>query len=420
MTTSIAPVRNGMRPAKEAVPILIADDDERNLFSLRETLSSLDVEIVCAASGRDVLREVLRRNFAIILLDARMPEMDGYEIAAMIREREKSRHIPLIFLTAVDKEQTHIFRGYSAGAVDYVFKPVDPFILRTKVSVFLELYRQSEQIRRQVDYTRQLLDENMRTRQEKEEYAERLQLLSRQLLALQDTERRNLARELHDEIGQCLIALKLNLKNLVRQVAESESQQTLSEETTEIIDTLMFQVRNMSLELHPTMLEDFGLEATLNWYFNALRERTDLTIDFRFNLGNLVLALEKNVACYRIVQGAMMNVLRHSQATSAWVSVDLKGEEEIELVVADNGVGFDPKVLSILARQGKTFGLMAMRERALQIGGGFEIDSAASQGAVVRVRLPLDAKDCERTALMMPAEAVEPPPEPIPLRLVRS
>jgi len=397
--------RDGPRRRRPIVPagtppsVLLADDNERNLFSLREALSGLEVEIVCAASGREALREVLHRDFAVILLDARMPDLDGYETAALIRKRERSEHIPLIFLTALDKEVTHIFRGYSAGAVDYVFKPVDPFILRSKVSVFLDLYRQAEKIRQQVIHARELLKENIRTRKANEEYLERLQHLSRQLMTLQDVERRNLAHELHDEIGQCLTALNLNLQMMTNYPRPAEATHSLVADSIEIVNTLVRQVRDLSLEMHPTMLEDFGVETTLNWYFNHLRERTGLTIDCHFELGEAGLSGEQSTACYRIVQGAFTNIVRHANATRVSVVLRVNADNELLLTVADNGVGFDQQRVSRMIQQGKSFGLIAMRERTFLVGGTIQIESEKGQGTVVRLRLPLRTAAKDRVSV---------------------
>ena len=125
--------------------ILIVDDDDRNLLALSEVLSPI-AEVVTASSGKDALRLLLKDDFAVILLDVFMPGIDGYETAALIREREQTSRIPIIFLSAVNKETEHLMRGYSMGAVDYVFKPVDPVVLRSKVSVFVDLYDMRRQV----------------------------------------------------------------------------------------------------------------------------------------------------------------------------------------------------------------------------------------------------------------------------------
>lgn len=156
-----------MAPQATEVNILIVDDDSRNLFAVRETLEDLGATLVLAKSGEEALKQLLLRDFALILLDVHMPGMDGYETAETIRKREKCRHIPIIFLTAINKDEMHVFRGYSAGAVDYMFKPVDPQVLKHKVAVFIELFRKTEEIRRQVEARERLLEENYRVRMEK-------------------------------------------------------------------------------------------------------------------------------------------------------------------------------------------------------------------------------------------------------------
>jgi signal transduction histidine kinase len=131
------------------VDILLVDDHEENLLALEASLTEPDYNLVRASSGRAALKEVLRHDFALILLDVAMPDMDGYETATLIRGRERSRETPIIFLTANYRSDSHVFRGYSVGAVDYIFKPFSPEILRSKVSVFVELYTKREALKKQ-------------------------------------------------------------------------------------------------------------------------------------------------------------------------------------------------------------------------------------------------------------------------------
>ncbi|MBZ6079169.1 response regulator [Microvirga puerhi] len=147
--------------------ILIVDDDSRNLKAVAEVLQAPGIEIVTADSGEDALRSVLQEDFAVILLDVQMPGLDGYEVADLVRSRPRSSRVPILFLTAYNKDELHVSRGYSAGAVDYVFKPIEPLILKSKVDVFVDLYRKTEEIRRQGEEERRLLMENLRVRSEK-------------------------------------------------------------------------------------------------------------------------------------------------------------------------------------------------------------------------------------------------------------
>ncbi len=147
--------------------ILIVDDDERTTLAVSTVLADLGQTLVIAHSGEEALKHLLHDDFAIILLDLHMPGMDGYETAALIRARQRTRHIPIVFLTAVFRDTTHLLQAYSAGAVDMVFKPVDPIVLKSKVAVFVDLYLKQAEIKRAADVRHRLQEENFRVRTEK-------------------------------------------------------------------------------------------------------------------------------------------------------------------------------------------------------------------------------------------------------------
>ncbi|SDG40432.1 Response regulator receiver domain-containing protein [Sinosporangium album] len=137
--------------------VLLVDDREENLIALEAILSSLDVVPMRARSGEEALKALLSTEFALILLDVRMPGMDGFETAAHIKRRERTRNIPIIFLTVVDDVADYAFRGYAAGAVDYLTKPFDPWVLRAKVAVFVELHRMNRRLAEQAALLRERL-----------------------------------------------------------------------------------------------------------------------------------------------------------------------------------------------------------------------------------------------------------------------
>ena len=146
--------------------ILVVDDDERNLLALGHVLRDV-AEVVTASSGREALRQLLHGEFAVILLDVFMPEMDGYDVADLIRERKQTARIPIIFLSAVNKETEHLIRGYAMGAVDYVFKPVDPVVLTSKVSVFVDLFDMRKQVEAKSRAERELREAGFRSELER-------------------------------------------------------------------------------------------------------------------------------------------------------------------------------------------------------------------------------------------------------------
>jgi signal transduction histidine kinase len=171
MASAIGQRSDGRRPAPLEPPdltqpltakVLIVDDDERNAFAAVQALEGLGHELVVATSGEDALRRLLHDDFAVILLDLHMPGMDGYETAALIRGRKRTSQTPIVFVTAIFRDEAHVFKAYSAGAVDMVFKPVDPFILRSKVSVLVDIYLRTEEARRLAAHRQWLLEENAR------------------------------------------------------------------------------------------------------------------------------------------------------------------------------------------------------------------------------------------------------------------
>lgn len=149
MTTPITP--GGLPPVSsgEVAKALLVDDRRENLTALAALLQGLPVETVSVSSGEEALKKLLVEEYAVIMLDAQMPDMDGFETANHIKSRERTRHIPIIFLTAADRDAQLALRGYAVGAVDYLTKPLDPWVVRAKVTVFLDLWEKNRQLRQQ-------------------------------------------------------------------------------------------------------------------------------------------------------------------------------------------------------------------------------------------------------------------------------
>src|SRR6185369_93734 len=144
-----APPDSGHQTAEPRASILVVDDHPANLVALEAILAPLGHQLVMARSGVEALRQILHREFALILLDVQMADMNGFETAGFIKQHPRSRHIPIIFITAVNRDAMHVFRGYSQGAVDYLVKPFDADILRSKAAVFIELYVRGEKLKQQ-------------------------------------------------------------------------------------------------------------------------------------------------------------------------------------------------------------------------------------------------------------------------------
>jgi two-component sensor histidine kinase len=164
---SAEPVSSSTAVSPSKAKILIVDDDERTAMAVRTALEELGQTLVVAYSGEEALHRLLYDDYAVILLDVNMPGMDGFEMASYVRGRKRTRHTPIVFLTALFQDDMHLLQAYSAGAVDIVFKPVDLFILRSKVSVFVDLYLKQSEIRREAELRQRLQEENFRVRAEK-------------------------------------------------------------------------------------------------------------------------------------------------------------------------------------------------------------------------------------------------------------
>jgi PAS domain S-box-containing protein len=214
----------------------------------------------------------------------------------------------------------------------------------------------------------------------------RLEVLSRQLLAVQETERRHLAHELHDEIGQTLTAIKLNLQ--AAQDAETADARARLGEAIAIVGQAVEKVRHLSLDLRPSVLDDLGLEAALRWYTDRQIRRTGLAIRLDTDLGGRRLPADLETACFRVAQEALTNVARHAHASRVWIELQQRGAA-VELAVRDDGVGFDPGEARRRTAAGASFGLLGMRERVELLGGKFAADSQPGHGSSIRARFPV-------------------------------
>src|SRR3989440_1858103 len=218
---------NLKEPAEEKVSILIVDDRPDKMLAYEAILSDLKENIVCARSGKEALRCLLKQDFAVILLDVNMPVMDGFETAALIRQRPRSETTPIIFISAVNDTETHVSRGYSIGAVDYILTPVVPEILRAKIAVFVDLFKKTEQVKRQAEEREKLIREQT-ARAEAEARQERFAFLadaSNVLAGSLDYEEtfRNLAAVQAPRVAVFCRVLAAQEESRLRQVAVAHS-----------------------------------------------------------------------------------------------------------------------------------------------------------------------------------------------------
>lgn len=230
--------------------------------------------------------------------------------------------------------------------------------------------------------------ENARLLQEVDSGRERLQVLSNQLLVAQEVERRFIARELHDEIGQVLTAISTNLRVIELSSDRARRAERL-EDSLNLVDDALKQIRDLALDLRPSLLDDFGLVPALEWYIERQVQRAGLRIEFNSEPAEILLPSGLETTCFRVVQIALTNVVRHARATQ--VLVELRNREQtLELVIRDNGIGFEVQAALDRASHGATLGLLSMEERIRLANGKLKITSAPGQGTVIWARFPLD------------------------------
>jgi signal transduction histidine kinase len=216
---------------------------------------------------------------------------------------------------------------------------------------------------------------------------QRLEDLSKRLVHTQEVERRHLARELHDDIGQVLTMIKLNLQSIDRDGLVTQTVDSL-EAGLDAVDDAIQRVRNLSRDLRPSVLDDLGLVPALRWFIDQQAQQAPFEAAFYTDVFEDRLPSNLENAYFRIVQEAMTNVLRHSQAES--VSIELRQEEgALLLSIWDDGVGFDVERVLLDVAEGQSLGLLNMRERVLLIGGSFEVRSESGVGTEITVRTPL-------------------------------
>ncbi len=364
-------------PVPGRANILVVDDDRRNREALQELLQDPGQNLVLADSGEQALRYVLKDDFAVILLDARMPGVDGFETARLIRERPRSRNTPIIFLTAAYEDLPSVFRGYEVGAVDYIVKPLIPEVLKSKISVFVELYEKNAVLTREIA-ERRLAEQQLR------ESEENLRALTARLQSAVEEERTRIAREIHDELGQALTGIKMDLAWVTdRLPKQPRTLVTKMKSVFRLIDGTIQSVRRIATGLRPEVLDEAGLAAAVGWQARDFQKRTGIRCRLELPADGIALDRERSTATFRIFQEILTNVARHANATKIDIALQLDGNA-LTLKVEDNGKG----IANTVVDRSQSLGLLGMRERASLFGGKIDIAGTPGQGTRVVVSIP--------------------------------
>jgi signal transduction histidine kinase len=357
----------------EALRVLILEDEptdaELTVVALGEggfhTLPTL-------ASGRASFEAAFAPGrFDLVLADYSLPDYTGLEALALVRRSDSL--VPFMLVSGALGEERAV-EALRAGATDYILKH--------------GLARLAPAVRRALSERRER-ERHLATSRALELSQERLRALSRRLLEVQEDERRSLARDLHDDIGQVLTALKIQLQSLSR-----ASQGTLPRQIEECVATTghaLERVRQLSLSLRPLQLDDLGLIAALRSHLDRQASVGGLTPHFDAGEAPQTLASEIETACFRVAQEAITNVLRHARAKHLWVRVFME-EGRLALSVRDDGAGFDLEAARRRAAAGGSLGVVGMEERVALAGGSFELRTGPGQGTVMLATFPLSPK----------------------------
>jgi two-component system sensor histidine kinase/response regulator len=335
-----ASVEPAAPPEAERVNLLLVDDQPANLLALEAMLQDLGQHIVKAGSGREALKWLLTNDCAVILLDVKMPEMDGFETAELIRQRDRSRHTPIIFLTAADRSQTQAMRGYAVGAVDYLIKPVVPEFVRSKVTVFVELAKTTELLRRQTE------------RLQISEQAAR-ELADARAELVEDLEQKN--RELETfsyTVSHDLRAPLRRIESFAKALSETQADRlddegrrylsrirTSSQEMAQLIDDVLYLSRVTRAELRR---QEVDLSALARAIIERLREaEPDRKVDVRIRPGLTTVGDGQllRIALDNLLENAWKFSAREPEARIEFGVTHLPGEPAY--FIRDNGAGFD-------------------------------------------------------------------------------
>jgi len=381
--------------------ILIVDDVNLNIRMVADVLGRDSYSIVFAKNGTQALELAADLMPDIILLDIVMPDLSGYDVCRELKKHPDTMDIPVIFLSGRKTDFEDILMGFQAGGADYVTKPFNPAELNARVQTHLELKFRTEALRQSEKSLKkaheevrvraaelekanlELIRENqIRIRTEKElvRYQARLRSMTAETVLTEEQERRRAAVEIHETIGQMIGMVKIRLGVLKK---DPETTAGLKEKIGEIltyIEQTLRDIRTVSYDLSPPILYEMGLEAALKSFIAKIREKYDADIEFTEHGQEKYLDNPTRIHLFRCVQELILNIIRHAQAQHVKLSV-CRNQDEIQICVEDDGIGFDSSRLTFYPDASGGFGLFSVRERMMHLGGHFEIHSEPGKGA---------------------------------------
>lgn len=369
-----------MNSINQSSKLLIVDDNPVVLLRFSELLRSAGFDVLEARSGVEGLQQARQHHPDLVLLDVMLPDVNGVDLCRQMKEDPELKLLFVVLLSSTLTSSGSQVAGLDAGADGYIARPMDNRELLARVQSLLRIQQTEAALRTAQQELEQRVEE--RTSELAKANAG-LRALSLRLVEVQESERRSIARELHDQLGQVLTGLKMTLDQSLTLAAEPLRERLA--EAVNLVSTLVAQVRHLSLELRPRLLDDLGLLIALDWHFRRYTQQTNIHVNFQHTPVPRRLPAMLETAIFRIVQEALTNAARHAHiadiAVRLWVDSERAGVQ-----VEDKGGGFDAQ--AVLAARAST-GLEAMRERAELLGGEFTLESKVGEGTRLTVELPL-------------------------------
>ena len=353
---------------RNKVNILLVDDNEINLMGLKKILGDLDENLICVVSGEEALLEVEKNDFAAIMLDVKMPGMDGFEVASAIRNGERNQAVPILFLTAHEGSMDKVLEGYSAGAVDYMVKPCVPEIIKSKVGVFVDLYRMREEIARQHDLQkeRDLQKKNARElaklNEALEESNQNLNLFAdivshdlHEPLRMVSSFLTLLVRKHKDKLDEKALQYidfavdgSVRMQDMLQGLLNFSRVQTRGEPLCELD---LAELVEAAVKNHSVLIEESGAKISIDTLSNVTGDRTQLIQVFQNLIGNAIKFCDKSPPVIRIIAREEKN---------GW-----------SVTVADEGIGIDPKnferIFQIFQRLALPGGILRYGRRSVRV-----------------------------------------------------
>ena len=409
----------------DRINILLVDDRAENLLALEAILEPLGQELIRANSGPEALKRVLETEFAVILLDVQMPGMNGFEVAEIIKSRERSRTIPIIFLSAISKEDAYVFKGYSMGAVDYVFKPFNPDVLRSKVAVFVDLFLKQREIQRQADLLREsqkrelelehrtsLLETEARSAAKLSQMNDELhrrQVALEQAMGARNRFYASMSHELRTPINAVIGYSTLMLDNIYGplNVKQKEGlQRTLKaarhllELVNDVLDLSKIEAGKIELTLQPVMFPSLIEDLFVTVRPLADEYGSTLALDMDGEPFNIVSDPRR---VRQILLNLLSNAIKFGEGKPIRVVCKQDANRGVEIDVVDEGVGIAKDDISRIFEEfvqvseskqpGTGLGLPISRRLAQLLDGSLSVHSEPGQGSAFRLTLPASLED---------------------------